>query len=101
MAEQKDRRELENKRFRIDTTVNIAHILTTIGLVTAIFTWGSDVKAMLVKHETEITSLQNANGYNDQKMQMQISELRTDVRTLSSKIDYMLDYRPLARIKPK
>lgn len=96
-----ERRELESKRFKIDTTVNIAHILTTIGLVTAIFTWGSDVKVMLVKHETEISSLQQVNGSNDQRMQMQIAELRTDVRSLSSKIDYMLEYRPLPRIKPK
>lgn len=32
-----DRRAIDKARFRIDTTVNIAHILTTIAMVMAIF----------------------------------------------------------------
>ena len=31
-----DRRELDRTRFRIDTTVGLAHILTTVGLVVGI-----------------------------------------------------------------
>lgn len=90
-----ERRTIESKRFKIDTTVNIAHILTTIGLVTAIFTWGADVKSMLVKHDAQIASLEAAGGRNDMYVQDQLRELKIDIRSLGAKIDYMLEYRPL------
>lgn len=95
MALPKDRREIENKRFKIDTTVNIAHILTTIGLITAMFTWGSDVKSMLVRHETQILSMQVDRERTEVLRQSQFGELKADIRSLSSKFDYMLEYRPL------
>ena len=96
-----ERREIESKRFRIDTTVNIAHILTTIGLVTAIFTWGSDVKSMLTKHETEINEIRTARASSQLQLRQDISELKTDIRSLSAKVDYYLEYRPLPNYNSK
>ena len=52
-----DRRELEQKRFRMDTGVNIAHILTTIGMLVMLFSWGSGLNATDTRHTTEITNL--------------------------------------------
>jgi hypothetical protein len=96
-----ERREMESKRFRIDTTVNIAHILTTMGLVTAIFTWGSDVKSMLTKHETEINEIRVSRTASQVQLRQDISDLKTDIRTLSAKVDYYLEYRPFPTYNPK
>lgn len=52
-----DRREIDSRRFRIDTTVNVAHILTTIALVGSILSWGSDMKAAVQRHDSEIAEL--------------------------------------------
>lgn len=90
-----DRRSLEQKRFKIDTTVNITTIFTMLGVLTAIFTWGSDIRAMVVRHETQIAELYSLNTRNDEFQRTQFSELKTDIRELNNKIDYMLEYRPL------
>ena len=50
-----DRRAIDKARFRIDTTVNIAHIPTTIAMVMAIFSWGSDLKSAVQRHDSEIS----------------------------------------------
>ena len=52
-----ERRELEQKRFRVGTGVDIAHILTTAGMLIALFGWGSGLNAMDVKHTTEIDNI--------------------------------------------
>ena len=52
-----DRREIEQKRFRIDTGVNIAHILTTIGMLVMFFSWGSGLNSMDAVHSAEIVNI--------------------------------------------
>ena len=52
-----ERREMEQKRFRIDTGINIAHILTTIGLLIMLFGWGSGLNSTDAVHATEIINI--------------------------------------------
>ena len=52
-----DRRAIERTRFRVDTGVNIAHILTTLGMLVMLFSWGSERTAIDAIHSTEINNI--------------------------------------------
>ena len=52
-----DRREIDQKRFRFDTGINIAHILTTVGMLVMLFNWGSGVNSNLAVQAVEIANI--------------------------------------------
>lgn len=79
-----DRREIEKKRFRMDTTVNIAHILTTVGMMFALFSWGSDVKTAISNHTVEI-------NYIKAERDRTTSETRESLREINAKIDRLIE----------
>lgn len=81
-----DRREIDKARFRIDTTVNLAHILTTVGLIYAVLSWGSDLKSMVMKHESDITEIKSTLR-DDRQF------LREELREMSRKIDKLIDQK--------
>ena len=39
-----ERRTLDKSRFRIDTTVSLSLIVSTLGMAYAVFAWGGDLK---------------------------------------------------------
>jgi hypothetical protein len=82
--ENNDRREIEKARFRIDTTVNLAHILTTVALVVSIISWGSDLKSTVLKHEGDIVEIK-ASMRDDRQF------LREELRDINRKIDKLVD----------
>lgn len=79
-----DRREIDQRRFRIDTTVNVAHILTTIALVGSILSWGSDMKAAVQRHDSEIAELKLT-------MREDRTVLREELREINRKVDKIAD----------
>lgn len=83
-AETLDRREIDQRRFRIDTTVNVAHILTTIALVGSILSWGSDMKATVQRHDSEIAELKLT-------MREDRAVLREELREINRKVDKIAD----------
>lgn len=83
-AEELDRREIDQRRFRIDTTVNVAHILTTIALVGSILSWGSDMKAAVQRHDSEIAELKLTTREDR-------SVLREELREINRKVDRIAD----------
>lgn len=76
--------ELERRRFRMDTTINVSHIVTTIGLIVSLFVWGSDVKEMLARHDTSIQTLKEGQSRLD-------SSVREELRELNRKIDRLIE----------
>lgn len=81
-----DRREIERNRFKIDTTVNIAHILTTVALVVSIVSWGADMKAMVLRHDGEIQDVKSSLK-DDRAL------LRDELREINRKIDKIVQSR--------
>lgn len=79
-----DRREIDQRRFRIDTTVNVAHILTTIALVGSILSWGSDMKATVQRHDSEIAELKLTTREDR-------TVLREELREINRKVDRIAD----------
>ena len=82
--ETNDRREIDKARFRIDTTVNLAHILTTVALVVSIISWGSDLKSTVLKHDGDIADIK-ATLRDDR------AYLREELREINRKIDKLVD----------
>jgi hypothetical protein len=83
---QSDRQAFEQKRFRFDTTIGIAHILTTVALVFAIFSWGADLKATVQKHEFEIADIKTGMRYDRDLMRQDFLELNRKIDRISDRV---------------
>lgn len=79
-----ERRGLDQRRFRVDTTINVAHILTTIALVMSIFSWGSDLKATVQRHDAEIADVKFS-------IREDRNALREELREINRKVDKIAD----------
>lgn len=73
--------------FTVDTTVNIAHILTTVGMIVALFAWGTDVKTTIATNMSEISHLKEERIRESQ-------ELKESIRALNIKIDRLIERSP-------
>ena len=82
--ETEERRTIDQTRFRVDTTINIAHILTTIALVLSIFSWGSDLKSTVQRHESEIQAV-TRDVREDRGI------LREELREINRKMDRIVE----------
>jgi TolA-binding protein len=81
-----DRRQIDQKRFRVDTTINIAHILTTVAMILAIFSWGSDLKATVQKHEFEIQDVKSNVRYDRDTLREELRELNRKIDKISERV---------------
>jgi len=79
-----ERRTIDQTRFRVDTTINIAHILTTIALVLSIFSWGSDLKSTVQRHDSEIQAL-------SRDVREDRTVLREELREINRKMDRIVE----------
>lgn len=86
-----ERRELDQKRFRFETSVNFAHILTTIGMLIALFKWGSDLNATVLTHATIIAQLREDRNRAEQ-------DVREQLRLINAKVDRLIE-RDLDRVR--
>ena len=71
-------------RFTVDTTVTIAHILTTVAMIVALFAWGTDLKTTVVSNTSEIAHLKEERVRDGQ-------ELKESIRALNIKMDRLIE----------
>jgi hypothetical protein len=81
--DQYNRRESDSK-FSINTSFNIAHILTTVGLIVAMFSWATEVKTIIATNTAEIANLKAERV-------RETAELRTTVREIDAKVTRLLE----------
>ena len=79
-----DRREIERKRFRMDTGVNIAHILTTIGLTVMLFGWVSGLNATDAVHATEIDNIKEDRVRTRTELMVALQEINRKLDKIQS-----------------
>lgn len=79
-----ERRERDESRFKIDTTINIAHILTTVGLIVMLFSWGTDVKTTVATNTSDISHLKFERA-------REIAEVKAGVHELNLKLDRLIE----------
>ena len=80
-------------KFTVDTTVNIAHILTTVGMIVALFTWGADVKTTIATNTSEISHLKEERIRETQELKESIRELNTKMDRLIERGASQLSFR--------
>ena len=77
-----ERRAIDKTRFRLDATINVAHILTTIGMVYALFNWGSGVNAAQAVQENKIQTIR-------MDRERDRAEMLQALREINNKLDRM------------
>ena len=75
---------IDRRKRSFDTTINVAHILTTIGAIVAVFNWASDIKTTIATNMTEIANLK------EERMR-EAEELKESIRELNKKIDRLIE----------
>lgn len=71
-------------KFKFDTTVNVAHVLTTIGLIILGFSLISDIKTAIATNTSEI-------GHLKAERTREAAELRAGVHELNIKVDRLIE----------
>ena len=70
-----DRREIESKRFKFDAAVNIGHILTTLAMALALFSWGSNVNSSVAIVKVEVQNIKDARAVSRQETLQALIEI--------------------------
>ena len=79
--------------WHLDKKVNFSHIVATLTLAAAIFTWGSKIEQRIALVEASSTRQAQVDQAQDQEFRRSVVEMREDIRELSRKIDKLIDSR--------
>lgn len=79
--------------WHLDKKVNLSHIVATLTLAAAIFTWGSKIEQRIAIVEASSTRQAQVDQAQDQEFRRSVVEMREDIRELSRKIDKLIDSR--------
>lgn len=77
----------------MDKKVNISHILATLTLAAAIFTWGSKIEQRVALVESSTARQAQVDQAQDQEFRRYVVEMREDVREMSRKIEKLIESR--------
>jgi hypothetical protein len=80
-----DRRLIDTKRFKFDASLNVAHILTTIGMMVALFNWGSNVNAAIAVQAAEIQNIKMSRGQERAELMVMLAEINRKLDRLQDK----------------
>ena len=79
--------------WHLDKKVSLSHIVATLTLAAAIFTWGSQIEQRIALVEASSTRQAQVDQAQDQEFRRSVVEMREDIRELSRKIDKLIDSR--------
>lgn len=79
--------------WHLDKKVNLSHIVATLTLAAAIFTWGSKIEQRIALVEASSTRQAQVDQAQDQEFRRSVVEMREDIRELSRKIDKLIESR--------
>ena len=77
----------------MDKKVNISHILATLTLAAAIFTWGSKIEQRVALVESSTARQAQVDQAQDEEFRRHVVEMRENVREMSRKIDKLIESR--------
>lgn len=84
ISEHDEELNIDRRKRSFDTTINVAHILTTIGAIVAVFNWAADIKTTIATNITEIANLK------DERMR-EAEELKDSIKELNQKVDRLIE----------
>lgn len=77
--------------WHLDKKVNISHIVATLTLAAAAFTWGSKIEQRIALVEAHGTRQAQVDQAQDQEFRRYVVEMREDIHELSRKIDKLVE----------
>ena len=83
----------QDEQWHLDKKVNLSHMIATLMLAGAIFTWGSRIEQRIALVEASATRQAHVDQAQDQEFRRYVVEMREDIRELSRKIDKLIDAR--------
>jgi hypothetical protein len=79
--------------WHLDKKVNLSHIVATLMLAAAIFTWGSKIEQRIALVESASQRQASIDQAQDQEFRRYVVEMRDDIRELSRKIEKLIETR--------
>jgi cellobiose-specific phosphotransferase system component IIC len=83
-----DRRDMEKRRFQFDAGINIAHIITTLGMVFALFNWGSGVNSAQAIATMEIQNIKHDREVSRAEMTLALQEINRKLDKLAERSNH-------------
>lgn len=80
-----NREKPSRNRIRFDDTLSVAHILTTIGMIMALFNWGSTVNSTLAVQSSEISHIKESRAQNRAELTIALAEINRKLDDLAEK----------------
>ena len=79
--------------WHLDKKVNLSHIVATLMLAAAIFTWGSKIEQRIALVEDKTVRQAQIDQAQDQEFRRYVVEMREDIHELSRKMDKLIETR--------
>ncbi len=79
--------------WHLDKKVNISHIIATLMLAAAMFTWGGKIEQRIALVEASATRQAQVDQAQDQEFRRYVVEMREDIHELSRKMDKLIETR--------
>lgn len=84
----------EQRRIKFDGTINLGHVLTTVGFVaTIISTWQMMDKRVVVLEEARIVQA-STDHRQDNELADNKKTVREDLKDISTKLDRLIERKP-------
>jgi TolA-binding protein len=87
MIDDDDKREAFREGWHLDKRINLAHLLTTLSIVGAVFAWGSTVE----KRQAILETRQDAAEKVSNADRSAIRDLRDEIRETNRKLDRLIE----------
>lgn len=92
---------LRRDGFRLDRTITITNILTSVGLIIGILSWGNGVQDNVAANTSDIAYLNERQSRTELRVEAVRTELRGDLQKIMEKIDQIyINTSYLSRERP-
>lgn len=86
-----DNSQADRRGFHLERSVNVGHILTTMGILIAAFTWGSKLETQVSNNAQAIAYLNQNNVRTNARVDTLRAEIRADLRDINAKLDRLIE----------
>lgn len=80
----------DRRRFHLDRSISIGHILTSISLLAAMFFWLNDMDKRVSSNTQNIGFLNTTQQHTNDRVDTLRAEIRQDLRDINEKLDRLI-----------
>lgn len=76
--------DTQQKKWHVDKTVNISHIVATIILALGMFSWAKGIEKVQTEHTKDIQSIKERMEWSDQRLKDDLTDIKQSIKELSA-----------------